>query len=326
MCSDFHEAVETFDSKGEDITILHVNIRSVRKHWDIFQLDIKNCKIKWDLICLTEIGIKRAETQLYWLDGYEPYWLTRESTSRGGGIVLLVNNAINENFVKFKNVKLDTNDTIVADLHIKDVHLTVLAIYRQPNSNIKKFAKELNLLLREFEKNDNIVVLGDTNIDILDENQDNVEQKSTEKYLNVLAANGFRCKIDSPTRVEIYANRLTKSCIDHIFVKTKELNSTGVCVEKKLADHYYTAVQIEIREHVAEEICDEIVTSLNHFQIVKSMQDVDWKFLDQHAENPNIMYNEIRKKIASIYNNNKVTKKVKLSKARNPWVRLLLIY
>lgn len=69
------------------LNIIHMNICSLRLHFDEFLVLTKKCRL--DVICLTEINIQKEETCNYEIDGYYSYWVTREK-KRGGGLVIYV--------------------------------------------------------------------------------------------------------------------------------------------------------------------------------------------------------------------------------------------
>jgi hypothetical protein len=282
-------------------------------------LEIENSNINWDIICLTEIGIKEEETNNYQLCGYKSVWCTRETTSRGGGILLLIKQATRKIKFETKNVKIDLNDAIVADLNIDEIQLSVIIIYRQPSLIKKKFVKELNKLMTSLKKSDNVLIVGDINIDILYENNLGADNVLKDKYLNIMALNGFTAKIDSPTREEIYGDKITKSCIDHMFFKSKDINCNGACIEKKLADHYYTAVRLEVDLVESNEMEDKTKGRLDDKNIVKELDNLDWSCLDCYKDNPTEMYKEIKKIFNLLYEANKCNNGV-TKKGKKPWV------
>ena len=69
---------------------MHRNIRSLRKNWDLLQQQILELKVEWDIIALTEINIKKQEVELYNMRGYVKRAVTRESTKRGGGVMVYI--------------------------------------------------------------------------------------------------------------------------------------------------------------------------------------------------------------------------------------------
>ena len=128
-----------------------------------------NTKIAWDVIVLTEIGIKNHERGMYRLNGYNCIFATREETSRGGGVCAFVKNSLDSTLSAFK---CDVNDGVRVEIHVDAINLVILGVYRQPCSNKNKFINELKKLLRSKE-NDvaNLVLMGDINIDIMINNK-----------------------------------------------------------------------------------------------------------------------------------------------------------
>ena len=141
---------EKIENNCENLTIVHQNIRSIRKNWETFNLELQQSKIKWDLILLTEIGIKENEKDLYKLEGYSQTAITREQTKVGGGIMCLIkNNFVYESFEH----KLDTDDCLVVKTEWKGNEIVIIVLYRQPLSSKKKiFVKELEILIDKYNK------------------------------------------------------------------------------------------------------------------------------------------------------------------------------
>lgn len=57
--------------RRENVKVLHVNIRSLRKNWDLLIRKIGETKVKWEMIILTEINIKKEEVELYSMEKYK---------------------------------------------------------------------------------------------------------------------------------------------------------------------------------------------------------------------------------------------------------------
>ena len=305
------------------INVLHVNIRSLRKNWEQLKIDIDSTLITWDIICLTEINIKDSESRLYQLENYDAFCFTREETNRGGGVMLFVKISNSIDIVNVSNILIDSNNAITADLLINEVPLTLLVIYRQPLQHKKKtFVSKLAKVLEKFEFTENLCLIGDINIDILEENHNGADYKLTDKYLNLLASCGLFSKIDSPTREEKYGNRITRSCIDHCFIKSKFHDCLGLCIEKKLADHYYIAAKILTKSTKVEENISETNVLMNDKNIIEKLNNIDWLYLEKHKNDPVYIYNEITKRISQIYTEESklVTKNTQNNKAKKPWV------
>jgi hypothetical protein len=76
------------------------------------------------------------------MDGYVQKVIIRETTKRGGGIMLFVKDNLN---VKSRQHKIDCNDGLELELTYEKTEKTVriLATYRKPDSDKKKFVTEL---------------------------------------------------------------------------------------------------------------------------------------------------------------------------------------
>lgn len=78
---------KTWLSNQNGLTILHLNISSLRKHFNELLVLLFQSVCEIDILILTEINIKEEEICLYAIPGYDSYAYTRE-TCRGGGILV----------------------------------------------------------------------------------------------------------------------------------------------------------------------------------------------------------------------------------------------
>jgi hypothetical protein len=321
----------------ENTKLIHVNIRSLRKNWDIFLQYILNLDIEWEIILLTEINIKKEEVEQYNIQGYEKFAITREKTTRGGGLIAFTKKKFD---VQFKVIDQEENSILEIKLsdkinNIQDMQ--IILIYRQPTSNKIVFLQKLkDLLQQKVNKRTHQIIIGDININILDNNndiEDKFDQIAIDNYENMLAGLGFTCKINSPTREEIVLKQGVKyfqqSCIDHLYIKSKNSKSRGGVLTEKLADHYFTIgwiwnqKQKSKKQRNDKESKEEFFYQINNGKIVEEINHIQWDFLDK-IEEPETIYDEIVTKFHEIYLKNtkkKMTKKLgKIKNKRKEWI------
>ena len=77
----FGNCDETFFS------VVHVNIRSIRKHWAEFEITSRAIASSVDVFVLTEINIPSSATDQFSLPGYRGAFSTRDM-GHGGGIAV----------------------------------------------------------------------------------------------------------------------------------------------------------------------------------------------------------------------------------------------
>lgn len=71
-----------------NMSVIHLNIRSLRKNFLPFLINISKIINKIQLIVLTETNICDDENQYYFIDGFNAIFRNRES--RGGGIAVYI--------------------------------------------------------------------------------------------------------------------------------------------------------------------------------------------------------------------------------------------
>ena len=93
---------------------------------------------------------------------------------------------------------------------------------------LTKLSAHVENLLQE-EKDTDIIIVGDINIDLLN---DNIH---SEKLLDITIQMGFLQQVTLPTRV----TDTTASLIDHVYTRSKRSLVTDV-ISSDIADHYLT--------------------------------------------------------------------------------------
>lgn len=73
------------------LNLLHINIRSLQKHWDELILYIKDELSRLDVIILTETNIDESSCATFSIPGFSSCKLCREKR-RGGGVLVFISN------------------------------------------------------------------------------------------------------------------------------------------------------------------------------------------------------------------------------------------
>ena len=145
-------------------------------------------------------------------------------------------------------------------------------VYRHPNANVKEFIDEFNdTLVKLNSKNANCIVLGDFNINIL---QQNIEPAAS--YINMLHSNAFFSLLDKSTRITESSSTL----IDHVITDITKCKIVPGIIDYQLTDHLPTFVTISnIKKHshnttkfyrnmkqfVSNEFCQDLQMSLEEY-------------------------------------------------------------
>lgn len=298
------------------LSLIFMNIRSMRLNFSIFLATINKIINPIKIIVLVETNITDQENRFYNIEGFNSVFLNREN--RGGGVAVYIAENIN-----FNEISLHTNsfEAIQIDMNVDNKITSLISLYRPPSANIPLFMKELEEIINNVKRKQNIILLGDINIDILRENT------TTTTYLNMLMSQGLQCMINQSTRDDIA--RKTNSCIDHIFLRNNnKTKAIATIVTTNISDHYslYCCVKEEKESNQSKGTINTQGPHLNNFKINQNIKNTNWNTLIQHEINSNDIFNNIKKKFNEIYEKS-VIKNKKKSKKRsiNPWINEKII-
>jgi hypothetical protein len=287
-----------------NLICVQLNIRSICKYWDVFHVYFKNSLKCIDILMLCETAIKEDAICLYKIPNYNIYHYCR-SDKPGGGIILYVHEKY-----KFTQKRVITNyfENVFGILELPNKsNISILAVYRPPNLNKQAFLLELTTIFSEHtDINDSILFFGDVNLNLLNECDPIIIA-----YENLLINNFLVKCVNDVTREAIVGDALTRSCIDHIFVR--HINSTSnicACIcEYLIADHYTTAVSIQYncsQNHKNQDINKMKYSTLSQIQIDKNILQYNWNDL-LNENDCDILYNKIRNNFENLYKKSQIT-------------------
>ena len=153
-----------FDHDNNNLSILNANIRSISRNLKEM-IDTIHLK-QFAIISLTETWLSSKTAKLYNLNGYEHEYDVRNKRI-GGGTSLFINK--NLGYIKRDDIKLKSDYNCVAiELIGKQINfknnVIIISIYRPPNTTIKDFNNEIEIILERIKKRTNLYLLQETSI------------------------------------------------------------------------------------------------------------------------------------------------------------------
>ena len=122
-------------------------------------------------------------------------------------------------------------ETIAIDITIKEQTFRVVNIYKPPNTKKTDLLECINSIPTDGIPANNLLVMGDLNVDLLNESNGDLIIKFAEKGLYPL--------INNPTRI----HRNVGTCIDHAYAANRSFS--GFIIETDITDHYTIGLKIE---------------------------------------------------------------------------------
>uniref|UniRef100_A0A8D9BAN7 Endonuclease/exonuclease/phosphatase domain-containing protein n=1 Tax=Cacopsylla melanoneura TaxID=428564 RepID=A0A8D9BAN7_9HEMI len=314
-----YNSIQSWKTKltnNEIFTIIHWNIRSINKYWDLLCAKLESVLPNIDVLILSEINVKQEEALCYHLENFKQISICRASR-HGGGVMLFYRDSfqvddLSYNFDEAENLALKLTHSV------QKIEWIILAVYRPPKCILNKFLDDIDFWLKNaVKKDDNIIMIGDINVCIRKKNSSNL------RYLNTLYNNTLVPLVKEITREEMVEGVLTLSSIDHINARMKrDYNYTASVINDKVADHYIVALRVSKaglqRSTQSGPLTKQIPDNRN---IQQDIETIDWMAIqNQHRNNPEKLYEEIVNKLNDIYEKNKKIIKIRDTKLYTPWV------
>ncbi|KAF9787706.1 hypothetical protein SFRURICE_003191 [Spodoptera frugiperda] len=287
-------------------------IRSIRTLSDI-NIYVEN-KQKLDIIALTEINIRKKESSLYNIEGFDTYISTRE-TRRGGGIFLYVNNKLN---FTANVIKSSYYEMIHGQLCQNGRGMShIMVVYRPPMTSKIGFIDEVHKTLSEIPATCEVILIGDTNLDLLCK----TGSSTISQYTNNMSEIGMECGVCDVTREEVYGDKVTRTCIDHVWVRSQRVTAAYV-LTCKLSDHYFIGVclanELELNSDSASGVRSQR-TVICDKRVLEKLHSVTWTEL-MDCKCPLDLYDRLCSMFYDIYDYAKIKLPVCNKRKSKPWI------
>lgn len=190
------------------LKLFHQNIAGFISKRDVLEITLAEiCKKgkKPDVICLSETFIRLGSECCINLVGYNvATTYCRKNGKNRGGVCILIKKGIKfKELLDVKKYAIDTTFECCA-VNLIDYKISIVCLYRTPDSNVNIFLSNLEELLHKYMKNSKsrLILAGDLNINTL-------EPSNSTKHLTDIAKKfNLNIHISEPTR--------KKTCIDHL--------------------------------------------------------------------------------------------------------------
>jgi hypothetical protein len=255
------------EPKGS-LLFLHANIRSLRKNYNNLVSELSQINSRIQFIILSEIWINEDELNLYKLPGYNTF-ANCNNTYRAGGVLCFVKEDINVSRI---DLDMETADSLLLSITLEHSYFNLFCLYRLLNFSEISFINELSTVLQHLKNN--TVYVGDININLnlVSSNQ------NVQNYIGLLSNNGYTSLINSPTRI----TELTKSTIDHFFVRHPQIDSfKSVIFDIGLTDHcligssFHYSSKFKKNNNALKNMASEKVV-IDYNLAAEKLQSVDW--------------------------------------------------
>ena len=122
-----------------NLSILSLNIRSLRRNHGNLLLFLQSLNHKVSVITISETWLEEGEEHLYSIDGYTCF--ARSRTRHGGGLMILVDDLIDASILKTRTFTHRAFESLFVMLKLKNETFRVGVIYRPPQNPLPEFVE-----------------------------------------------------------------------------------------------------------------------------------------------------------------------------------------
>lgn len=301
--------------RNPSLSAIHFNARSLNKHCDEIYAFLSTLERNFSCICMTETWLSPDDKNLHSPLSYSSEYFYR-SNSNHGGAAIFVSPSIKHKrrldlelpVINCESVWIELEDCLLPSHSSK---IILGCIYRSPSSSVSDFCTALNDLLSTISsEKQKVVIMGDININILDE-----ENHTCIDYTNCFFGFGYESLITLPTRcVTGHAGTL----IDHIFSNFMSPQHCGV-VDVQITDHYPIFFAYPCHLPSSNRSFNTVRTDKDQF--ITRVSNVNWSTI-LASNDANDAYDQFALVINKCLNESTVTTKCqkKFPAPHNPWL------
>ena len=307
-------------SCDDSFSILHLNVRSIKKNFENFKLFFSTLGYSFSVICFSETWLDDTDSNsLYELPNYISKHQIRDDR-KGGGVSFYIHNSLS--FRVLPNLCINSTDIefLSIEISLNDQRNTLASVlYRPPSGKIEPFENFLSKLLSSVQNsNKNLHIAGDFNLNLLDHDSN----KKVHDFFNIIYRNSMIPTINKPTRV----TRTTATAIDHILTNCfiDRIFKTAI-FKSDISDHFpicfiIPSMKTKTKNETSFLYKRNFNTDAKHaFQ--NELYETNWKDIETFTD-PNETYKAFLEKFLILYDKYfpKQKIKVKTKDLQSPWV------
>lgn len=218
----------------QNLNIFVLNINRLKNKIPDLEFLLHSLNFNPDIIILVETWLNSDEAKFVNIPGYNTSYYCRTNL-RGGGIIAFIRDDI-----EYEVIPVDSKERVeFLLLSIKTYNFKLCAVYKAPLGENNIFFSHLNKIL---EKYNDVILVGDTNINLLNDSNDSIH------YQNVLRSNNsvLLNNIDSFCHTRKHSPTSSISIIDHASSSLLDkFNHKLILGDHHLSDHRFLILSLE---------------------------------------------------------------------------------
>ena len=219
-----------FQTKSWSISILHINCRSLRKHFDQLEHMLDTLNLTFDIVAVTETWLTEFDDiNLFKIKDYKLETTHRKGKIGGGVAVYIRESCVVSVLHHYSLSIIDGMESLTLQIVNENQKYNIVCIYRPPTGDLEKFYNCYLPMMEELSKKTTFVC-GDLNLDLLSCGLNH----TVRHFVDHMYSMGLFPLITKPTRI----TTSTATLIDNIWTNKLNVNNcvSGLLIDD-LSDH-----------------------------------------------------------------------------------------
>ena len=310
------EQFNNFFKNNASNFFMNLNIRSFNANGELFESVLSSLTVSPKVIILTETWLTELTLENCKIDGYTGYHTIRQGR-RSGGVSIFVHSSLISEKMEDLCFSNDTIESCVVNLNFRSGNIIIFAVYRPHSQSIASFNEMFfNILDSNILSGKKLLIAGDLNINLLDENENN-----NHEFICSLQSMQFLPVITKPTRIP--NNNQMPSLLDHIWINFFATYHSGILLTDVISDHCPTFINIpslhsDTNHKVKLSFRSHKIVNLNNFY--RDLSLVDWPEIFTGSLNEKVQ--RFSDKLNQLYFSNFpiMTKFISVKRLNKPWL------
>ena len=212
---------------NKNVKVMHLNIQSLNNKLIDIELLLNNLDNEIDILCIDEHWLTSAQLESAFLRYYKVANAFCRTQLKHGGTLIYVKESMNIKPLAIINEFNVEQVFECCGIHVIDLNIVVIAVYRSPLGDFNIFCEKLDHVLFKFVSYSNIIICGDFNVDFL------THSTNQFKLLSLLTSYNIYPTVNFPTRVTSASSK----CIDNILTNLNLQNINTIPIQVDFSDH-----------------------------------------------------------------------------------------
>ena len=290
-------------SRSGSFSILAQNVQYLKSK--INEIEILLSDLSPTLACFTELALSTSEIDALHIDKYKilTFYVRKKNKhkqSGGVGIFLRADSKVNCSVIDVSQFCSDkVLEASAISLNINAFSLTVVTVYRSPkhaSCHISDFLELLEGLLNNLlALNQNLILCGDLNIDLL------TETNAQKLFLRLMNIFNLKSYVNTPTRI----GETSATCIDHVFSNWSNANLHVETISTAVSDHFGNFISLpspSFIKDINESISKRVFKDSNFAQFEDLLKTSDWSFIYSEEPSLDTRFSGFLHKVVELFN------------------------